>query len=192
MAGSVRIYTRAGDRGRTTLIGGRRVEKSSLRLEAYGAVDELNATLGLVRAFATERAEASVLPIARLVSELLAIQDLLFVLGAELATPSGSATEGRATIAPEHVQQLERLIDSLEGELSRLTGFVLPGGGVVSAALNQARTVCRRAERDIIRLAESDTVGESVVPLVNRLGDALFVLSRFGAKCFGEEELNWR
>jgi cob(I)alamin adenosyltransferase len=179
-----RLYTRKGDDGSTALSTGRRVPKDSARVEAYGAVDEVNAQLGVARA-------TGVCP--RLETELAAIQNRLFDLGADLATPASDEPEFEVPrIRAEHVAQLEALIDELNEEVGPLENFILPGGGAGAAALHLGRTVCRRAERRLITLARHGDVGEQVIAYVNRLSDALFVMARFQNLAAGCAEPLWR
>jgi cob(I)alamin adenosyltransferase len=185
-----RVYTRTGDRGETALVGGKRVPKDAARIEAYGTVDELNAALGLARAFNAERlAEGEG---HRWLDETLRrLQNELFDLGSELATPEDAVYEGMHRIGDTEVTELERLIDHCQKELPPLKSFVLPGGGRIGAALHQARTICRRAERDILRLSRAEPLAEGPLRYVNRLSDLLFVLSRWVAKRLGEPEYLW-
>lgn len=184
-----RVYTRTGDTGSTALVGGERVAKDSRRVECYGEIDELNAILGLARSLNHE-AEAS--PARdRLETILQKLQNELFDVGSELATPAEAEYEGMYKVSAADVQALEALMDDCQRDLEPLKSFILPGGGVVSAVLHQARTVCRRAERQIIRLAREEPIGEFVVPYVNRLSDLLFVLSRWVGKQRGEREFLW-
>lgn len=187
-----KIYTRGGDKGTTALVGGRRVEKDALRLETYGTIDEVNAALGLARSFLEQRRAEHPEVVTRLDAELRRIQNLLFDLGSDLATPIEQRFEGQPVIHMEDVERLERLIDDLNAELAPLDSFVLPGGGPVNGFLHQARTVCRRAERAIYRLSKQETLGEPVLPFVNRLSDTFFVLSRWVSKKLGEREYLWR
>ena len=184
-----RVYTRTGDDGETALVGGARTPKSSLRVEAYGAIDELNSIVGLTRAFNKEDAvqDAS----DRLEEIFRTLQNELFDLGAELATPPEAFREGMIRVDQEAVKRLESLIDESQGDLEPLESFVLPGGGRVSASLHQARTVCRRAEREILRLNGEEKVGAQLLAYVNRLSDLLFVLARWAGKQRGEDELLW-
>jgi cob(I)alamin adenosyltransferase len=185
-----RVYTRTGDRGETALVGGRRVPKDSPRIEAYGTVDELNAVLGLVRAFNEERLGNGEGP--RWLDETLRrLQNQLFDLGSELATPDDAAYEGMHRVGEAEVTELERLIDRCQEELEPLKSFVLPGGGRIGAFLHQARTVCRRAEREILRLSRAEPVSEWPLRYVNRLSDLLFVLSRWVVRRLGEKEYLW-
>jgi cob(I)alamin adenosyltransferase len=171
-----RIYTRAGDGGDTKLATGETVRKFDLRVEAYGAVDELNAVVGLVRLAGGGEGELDAL--------LARIQNELFDLGADLATPErpGKPLGWEALrILDGQVERLEREIDALNAELSPLTSFVLPGGTPVATHLHLARTVCRRAERIAVRLADEDgeTVSPAALKYLNRLSDLLFVMSRW-------------
>lgn len=185
-----RVYTRTGDRGETALVGGRRVAKDAPRIEAYGTIDELNALLGLARVFNAERlddAEGH----RWLDATLRQLQDQLFDLGSELATPEDAAYEGMYRVGPAEVTEIERLIDRCQEELEPLKSFVLPGGGRIGAFLHQARTVCRRAERRILSLSRSEPLPEWPLRYVNRLSDLLFVLSRWVARRLGETEYLW-
>ena len=185
-----RVYTRTGDRGETALVGGRRVPKDAPRIEAYGTVDELNAILGLVRVFNGERlAEGEG---HRWLDEVLRrLQNQLFDLGSELATPEDAAYEGMYRVGQADVTELETLIDRCQEELEPLKSFVLPGGGRIGAFLHQGRTVCRRAEREVLRLSRAEPIAEWPLRYVNRLSDLLFVLSRWVAKRLGEPEYLW-
>ena len=185
-----RVYTRTGDRGDTALVGGRRVPKDAPRIEAYGTIDELNAVVGLARVFNEERLAAG--EGHQWLDEVLRrLQNQLFDLGSELATPEDAVYEGMYRLGEENIKELERLIDRCQKELQPLKSFVLPGGGRVAAFLHQARTVCRRAEREILRLSRVEPIGEWPLKYVNRLGDLLFVLSRWVARRLGEKEYLW-
>ncbi len=185
-----RVYTRTGDRGETALVGGRRVPKDAPRIEAYGSIDELNAIIGLARVFNAERLDAG--EGHRWLDEVLRrLQNQLFDLGSELATPADAVYEGMYRIGDGDVKELERLIDRCQKDLLPLKSFVLPGGGRIGAFLHQARTVCRRAERDILRLSRVEALAEGPLRYVNRLSDLLFVLSRWVAKRLGETEYLW-
>jgi cob(I)alamin adenosyltransferase len=184
-----RVYTRTGDKGTTALVGGGRVAKDSRRVECYGEIDELNAVIGLAR---SANAEAPPSPARdRLEDILKRVQNELFDLGSELATPPDAEYEGMFKVSADDVKALERLMDECQKDLEPLQSFILPGGGKVSAFLHQARTVCRRAERQILRLTREEEIGEHVVPYVNRLSDLLFVLSRWIGKQRGEQEYLW-
>ncbi len=186
-----RVYTRTGDKGNTALVGGRRVPKDSLRIESYGTIDELNSVIGLARAFNAEKmAEGEAY---RYLDQVLAkIQDELFDLGSELATPEDAAYPGMYRVGAAEVKRLEETIDHCQKDLAPLKSFILPGGGKVGSFLHQGRTVCRRAEREILRLSRDEQIGEWPLKYVNRLSDLLFVLSRWIAKHSGEEEALWQ
>lgn len=179
-----RLYTRKGDDGSTALSTGRRMPKDSPRVEAYGAVDELNAALGV--ALAGGLCE-------RLQEELSSVQNRLFDLGADLATPAADEPEFDVPrLEAAHVTAMEALIDELNGRVGPLENFILPGGSPGAAALHLARTVCRRAERRVVALARQDEVGEHAVAYLNRLSDALFVMARFENLEAGVQEPLWR
>ena len=185
-----RVYTRTGDRGETALVGGRRVPKDSPRIEAYGAIDELNAVIGLARVFNAEQLDRG--ESQRWLDETLRrVQNELFDLGSELATPADAAYEGMFRVGAREVTALERLMDQCQKELTPLKSFVLPGGGRVGGFLHQARTVCRRAERRVLALSRVEPIGDWPLKYVNRLSDLLFVLSRWAGKHLGETEYLW-
>jgi cob(I)alamin adenosyltransferase len=186
-----RVYTRTGDHGETALVGGRRVPKDSPRIEAYGTIDELNAIIGLARVFNAERKKGG--KRYRWLDEVLRrLQNELFDLGSELATPADATYEGMFRVGAEQVTALERLMDECQKELTPLKSFILPGGGPVGGFLHQARTVCRRAERRVLELSRVETIGEWPLKYVNRLSDLLFVLSRWVGKHLGETEYLWQ
>lgn len=185
-----KVYTRTGDAGRTRLAGGQQVWKDSLRVEAYGTVDELNASVGLVRAMNDESIGATDSS-RQLEEDLRWIQNKLFDLGSILATAPGQSFKNMPTIAAPDVVRLERMIDRCQKDLAPLKEFILPGGGKVSATLHQARTICRRAERIGVRLAKEEAVDPQMNKFLNRLSDALFVLARWAAKQRGEPEFLW-
>jgi len=177
-----KVYTRVGDGGETSLIGGERVSKASARLDCYGTVDELNAVLGLVcEALAASAARAFLVPIIR------RVQNELFNLGCELATPDPARRAQGPRIEQRHVDAIERDIDAVNDELPALKSFVLPGGGPASAHLHLGRTVCRRCERLVVALGDH-TLG---VSYLNRLSDALFVWGRWAALKDGADEPLW-
>jgi cob(I)alamin adenosyltransferase len=179
----MKIYTKTGDSGETGLFGGARVSKASARVDAYGAIDELNSLLGLVR---TEPFDE------RLDALLSRLQSQLFNLGAELATaPDSKAALGIPLISEAEVQALEAAIDEAEGELPALKTFVLPGGSRAAAHLHVARTVCRRAERKLVLLAQTERVRPEAVRFVNRLSDALFVFARLANQRLGVADVPW-
>ena len=183
----MKIYTRTGDHGETGLLGGGRVSKASARVEAYGAVDELNAVLGLAAAELSRSGEEDRAPLV--VSHLPVIQRSLFVIGAELAThPDGVA---KAPVEAVTTDALEGVIDALEAGLEPLSNFILPGGGAAGATLHLARTVCRRAERAVVALGKVEPVGSEVVRYLNRLSDLLFVMARAQNAAQGHPESVW-
>lgn len=182
----MKIYTRTGDDGGTALFGGGRVGKDHIRVAAYGAVDELNAIIGWVRTQATD---------AILDRRLEVVQHDLFALGSDLATPPPS--DGR--VRPEtpdlpigRVSEMEQWIDEADEELPELRAFVLPAGSLGGAALHVARTVCRRAEREVVHLASEEDVSEGVVTYLNRLSDVLFTFARQENHRSGSGDVEWR
>jgi len=186
-----RVYTRTGDKGETSLVGGKRVPKDSPRIDAYGTIDELNSIIGLARVFNEENLDAG--EAHHFLDEALCkIQDELFDLGSELATPSEFFQEGMFRISQSEVKNIEKLIDKCQENLQPLESFILPGGGRVGAYLHQCRTVCRRAEREILRLSREETISEWPLKYVNRLSDLFFVLSRWISKETGEREYLWQ
>jgi len=184
-----RVYTRTGDSGDTALVGGKRVPKDSVRIEAYGTVDELNSVVGLARAFNRDAPPGPARD--RLDDILQRVQNELFDLGSELATPPDASSEAMVRIGADQVTALERLMDECQKDLEPLRSFVLPGGGRVSAFLHQCRTVCRRAERVVRRLGREEEIGDGPLRYLNRLGDLFFVLARWIGKHSGEAESLW-
>ncbi len=185
-----KVYTRTGDAGKTRLAGGQQVWKDSLRVEAYGAVDELNASIGVVRvinADMNEEVEAA----RQLEAELRWVQNKLFDVGSILATAPGQTFKNMPQVATQDVVRLEKLIDRCQKDLEPLKEFILPGGGKVSGFLHQARTICRRAERVAIALSKAEPVDPTIIKFLNRLSDTLFVLGRWVAKTQGEPEFLW-
>ena len=181
----MKIYTKTGDDGETGLFGGGRVPKDHPRVQAYGSVDELNASLGMARA---------VEPMPRIDELLVAVQRDLFSLGALLATPDpGKVREylEKASIGDSRIEALETAIDDGEAELEPLSAFIIPGGTVKAATLHLARTICRRAERDAIAMSRSDPLPPIVLIYLNRLSDMLFVLARVAARRAGAAEVTW-
>ncbi len=193
-----RVYTRTGDRGQTRLVGGAAVRKDSTRVEAYGTVDELNSVLGLARTFNEEVLRQRPSPgrkeraAAKYLDEILKkLQNELFDLGSELATPPGEAYPGMIVVGDDEITALEGVIDRCQEDLAPLPSFILPGGGRVSAFLHQARTVCRRAERDVLRLTAEEEIENGPLRYLNRLSDLLFVLARWIVLQGGTEEYLW-
>jgi cob(I)alamin adenosyltransferase len=181
----MKIYTRTGDSGETGLFGGGRVRKDHPRVAAYGDVDELNSVLGIVRA--TE-------PRDLFDEQLEAIQRDLFSIGGHLATPDPERVQKaleKATLNQSRVEEFEAMMDDADLELRPLRAFVLPAGSAKSAALHLARTVCRRAERSVIHLADESEVPELFIVYLNRLSDLLFTLARLANHRLGVEDVTW-
>lgn len=183
-----KVYTRTGDQGQTRLAGGQEVWKDSLRVEAYGTVDELNASVGVVRAF---NLPASMPASVRLEEELRWIQNKLFDIGGLLATAPGQTFPNMPTVTSQHIMRIEALIDTCQEDLKPLKEFILPGGGQVASLLHQTRTICRRAERICVRLAREEPIVPDIVRFLNRLSDACFVLARWITHHRGEAEQLW-
>ncbi|MGH7988403.1 MAG: cob(I)yrinic acid a,c-diamide adenosyltransferase [Candidatus Binataceae bacterium] len=186
-----RIYTRTGDKGLTALVGGARVPKESARLEAYGTVDELNSIVGIVRTFLPDYRDGFGADFKWYSESLRRIQNELFDVGSELATPAGAEYDGMHRMGDGEIKLLEEEMDRMEDELQPLKSFTLPGGGVLNAFLHQARTVCRRAERVCWRLVRDEPVNPDLIIYVNRLSDHLFVQSRWVSKRLNEPEFLW-
>jgi cob(I)alamin adenosyltransferase len=185
-----RIYTKGGDKGETALAGGQRVPKDSLRIEAYGTVDELNAFIGLASVTCGEEtANAGLL--GKLGHILRRIQHELFNLGSQLSTFPKDLHPKQAHITSAEIEQLEREIDAMNAELPSLRSFVLPGGTRLNAELHAARTICRRAERLTVALARVEDTPPEVIRYLNRLSDALFVWSRWASHVMGVQEVLW-
>ena len=175
-----KIYTRGGDTGKTSLVGGKRVPKHNLRVETYGTVDEANSFIGIVRLYTEAKPDL----------QLGQIQNDLFDLGADLATPYAKGKDEGLRITHEQVQRLENEIDDYNGTLKPLNSFVLPGGSEASAYLHTARSIVRRAERLATNLNEQEPINPSVVIYLNRLSDHLFVLARH-LNANGNADLLW-
>ncbi len=185
-----RIYTKTGDKGQTGLAGGQRVPKDSLRIEAYGTVDELNAFLGVAKVSCDEA--AGVDPRTGLLSGIMKrVQHELFNLGSILATKPEDVHEKQARLTAAEVTQLEREIDAMNEDLPALRSFVLPGGTRLNADLHVARTVCRRAERLLVALSREEEVPTEALQYLNRLSDALFVWSRWANFVLHRPEVLW-
>jgi cob(I)alamin adenosyltransferase len=177
-----KVYTRGGDAGQTSLGGGQRVSKHSSRVEAYGTVDELNSLIGAARAAGLSGEVEEVLE---------RVQNELFNLGADLCVLEEDKQEERKGMGESHVSALETMMDRCNAELGPLENFILPGGAMGAALLHVARTVCRRAERRTVALAETEAVGEWTVKYLNRLSDALFVLARLENRSQGKNDRLW-
>jgi cob(I)alamin adenosyltransferase len=177
-----KIYTRTGDKGETGLVGGVRVPKDSLRVDAYGSVDELNSVLGIARASLHD---------PELDNLLAELQNDLFVVGADLASTAGHQQRNVPRISKEKIEVVENTIDRFESELSPLKSFILPGGGVPGSLLHNARTVARRAERRIVALSKEEPVNALMLPYMNRLSDLLFVMARLANYRENKPEIEW-
>ena len=178
----MRIYTKTGDAGETGLVGGTRVSKDHVRVEAYGDVDELNAVIGQARSLGSD---------PELDNFLAFTQSVLFELGAELATPSGKDQKSSG-IREDDIARVEKIIDKLQDELPPLKSFILPGGTPFAASLHLARTVCRRAERHAVMVVHAgEQVADEPLIFLNRLSDALFVLARIACHRAGESDVPW-
>lgn len=183
-----RVYTRGGDRGETALAGGQRVPKDSLRIEAYGTVDELNSFAGAARATALASRQTR---LAELAEILLRVQHELFNLGSILATMPEDVHPKQARVTSVEIERLEQEIDRMNDELAPLRSFVLPGGSRLNAELHVCRTVCRRAERALVALSRTEPVPQETIGYLNRLSDALFVFSRWASQVEGLPEILW-
>lgn len=179
----MKIYTKTGDDGTTGLFGGERVQKDALRIETYGTVDELNAILGLAGSFCSDHEIKDILN---------GIQNDLFTVGADLATPLSVTNEKIRRIDATMTKHLEDTIDRIEPQLRPLTHFILPGGSKVAAMLHVARNVCRRGERLAVRLSRSEEITREVILYLNRLSDLLFVMARWSNQKEGVFEVPWK
>lgn len=179
------LYTRTGDTGTTSLVGGERVRKNSARLEAYGTIDELSSALGVFCSDAKCVAEVK--------GQVMEIQNELFNIGSYLATAVAPGTEPECkSLSAERLQELEGWIDTLDEQTPKIRAFVLPGGCEAASKAHLARTVCRRAERRIIDLSETEYVDPTVITYINRLSDYLFIAARFCNFMAGEQEVVWK
>lgn len=186
---SMRIYTKAGDKGETGLIGGKRVSKADPRIVAYGAVDELNSSVGLAAAFLRQKGQLA----ADLADVLVQVQNDLFVVGSDLADPDYPKSENKTPRTDEKMAAaLEPVIDRFEAELAPITFFILPGGSVEASLLHQCRGISRRAETAVVALSKSQAVNPAIVIYLNRLSDLLFVAARVANKRQGVLDVAWR
>ena len=185
-----KVYTRTGDTGQTGLVGGKRLPKDHPRIEAYGSVDELNSVLGIVLSFLVQKDASKRRDKLELILE--AIQQKLFDMGSELATLPGDEYVGQITLQAEDAEWLEEIIDAMNDELQPLKSFILPGGTSLNVFLHLARAVCRRAERDILKLKQIDLVSPEIIKYINRLSDFLFVAGRWATENLGEKETLWQ
>jgi cob(I)alamin adenosyltransferase len=182
------VYTRKGDTGETSLVGGNKISKDHIRVEAYGTVDELNSFVGVVRSFNSQLSPSERRDKLELI--LNTIQQRLFDLGSILATEPGNTTYSKE-FSEENVKWLEDVIDAMNEELEPLNSFILPGGSPLNASLHVSRTVCRRAERVVTSLSKEEPVPVQVMAFLNRLSDALFVFSRWVVCTMDEKEYLW-
>ncbi|MBP3193593.1 cob(I)yrinic acid a,c-diamide adenosyltransferase [Natronogracilivirga saccharolytica] len=178
----MKIYTKSGDHGETSLFGGQRVSKNHSRIDAYGTVDELNTIIGIAR---------TADPVPEIEQLLDQLQNELFVLGADLATPPEKSSRVQR-VGNDQVSLLEESIDRLEKSLEPLTSFILPGGSSCSAYLHHARTVCRRAERICFSCKQSEIISQEALIFLNRLSDLLFVMARFQNKAKRIDDVKWQ
>ncbi len=177
----MKIYTKTGDNGTTSLFDGQRVRKDNLRVETYGTVDELNSIIGLALAFGVPQ---------EMKDDLIRINNDLFILGSDLATPINDQLKVNR-IGDQHIKWLEQKIDEYSEMLPSLRNFILPGGAQSAAFLHQARTVCRRLERIAVSLLEIEDIGQFVIVYINRLSDYLFVAARFANFLNNKEDVVW-
>lgn len=184
-----KVYTKTGDKGKTRLAGGQQVWKDSLRVEAYGTVDELNSVLGVTRAMWLAGTKEPIR--TQIEQELRWMQNKLFDIGGLLATKPGQSFPNMPSVNTADVSRLEGLIDGWQKDLQPLREFILPGGGAIASSIHLARTVCRRAERCCVSLMRKEQVNPPIIIYLNRLSDALFVLARWTAYRLGEPELLW-
>lgn len=178
----MKIYTKTGDKGTTSLFGGKRIDKNSARIEAYGCVDELNSLIGTIVAKK---------PMIEVLKKLIRLQSELFVLGTDLATPKDARAKVKRVNKPM-IDKLEREIDDIDKNLPKLKNFILPGGGKVGSNLHLARTVARRTERKIVDLANTEKINQNSLIYINRLSDWLFVLARYVNNKENAKEIIWK
>jgi len=180
----LKIYTKTGDQGETGLFGGKRVLKSSLRINAYGTVDELNAALGLALCYVKDNQVSAV---------LRNLQNQLFVVGADLATPLEVESKNISIprVTETDVLRVEEAIDSFDKQLKELRYFILPGGSKSAAQLHVARTICRRAEREVVLLSQQEEINQNIIIFLNRISDLLFILSRIENKVAEIPDQKW-
>ncbi|MBU1100605.1 MAG: cob(I)yrinic acid a,c-diamide adenosyltransferase [Bacteroidetes bacterium] len=179
----MKIYTKTGDKGETSLFGGQRVSKDNLRIASYGTVDELNSILGIA---------ASHLQGGEFKNLIMQLQNDLFNVGADLATPMDKTSGEIIRVDGEGITFLEETIDEWDAKVPALKNFVLPGGSTASSYLHFARTVCRRAEREVVKLSKEIDIGSEVIIYLNRLSDLLFVLARYANVESGTPDVEWQ
>ncbi|MEO6098580.1 MAG: cob(I)yrinic acid a,c-diamide adenosyltransferase [Fibrobacteria bacterium] len=192
-----RVYTRGGDTGKTSLVGGARVDKDCRKLESYGTVDELICLVGTARTVIDQNRRGartdglSAAVRGELETSLRRVQNRLFDMGSILATPAGQPYKGMPEITDADSTGLEKEMDGMQKALKPLNSFVLPGGTLANAALHQCRAVCRRAEREIIRLSREEAIDTRLIKYINRLSDYFFVMSRYASRKAGAKEYLW-
>jgi len=187
----MKIYTKTGDKGETRLLGGKHVSKADPRIVAYGAVDELNSSIGLVISFMRSRRQQQLL--SDIADVLLHVQNDLFVLGSDLADPSMPKANGKTPRTSEKMaSELEPIIDRFESELKPITFFILPGGSVESSLLHNSRGIARRTETDVVFLSKIESINPDVIVYLNRLSDLLFVMARLANKRLDVPDIAWR
>ncbi|MDQ3142098.1 MAG: cob(I)yrinic acid a,c-diamide adenosyltransferase [Bacteroidota bacterium] len=178
----MKIYTKTGDEGNTSLFGGRRISKDDLRIEAYGTVDELNANIGLLSAYFIEE---------KLTSEFLNIQNDLFVLGSHLAADPNKQNLAIPKLENSHIESLEHSIDFMDASMNPLRSFILPGGTMAISQAHICRTICRRAERRVVSLHQQESIYPLLIIYLNRLSDYFFTVARYIAHLEGVEDIPW-
>jgi cob(I)alamin adenosyltransferase len=179
----MKIYTKTGDKGKTSLIGGKRVDKFDLKIESYGTVDELISYVGLIRDLQTEEEYKN---------DLVFVQDILMRCASHLAADESVESNQLPIIEDEHIKRLELSIDKMDQEIEPLTSFILPGGHPTVSHCHIARTICRRAERRVLELSSKEDIFENVIKFLNRLSDYLYTLSRSLSKNLKAEEICWK
>ena len=179
----MKIYTKTGDDGKTSLFGGKRVDKDNLRIEAYGTIDELNSVIGIVLTDNVSEKTSKILNL---------IQNSLFVIGSELASPSDVESKAITPVTEEDIRILENYIDEIDTDLSPLKNFILPGGTKSASLLHFARTVCRRAERRIVEIDKVEKINQKIIVYINRLSDLLFVIARYENHVASSPEIEWK
>jgi cob(I)alamin adenosyltransferase len=190
----MKIYTKTGDKGDTRLMGGKHVSKADPRIVAYGAVDELNSSIGLAISFLrSKQSQQQQLPLSDIADVLLQVQNDLFVLGSDLADPSWPQSNGKTPRTSEKMASaLESIIDRFESELKPITFFILPGGSVESSLLHHSRGVARRTETAIVLLSKNELINPAIMIYINRLSDLLFVMARLANKRLDIPDIAWR
>lgn len=187
----MKIYTKTGDKGETRLIGGKHVSKADPRIVAYGAVDELNSSIGLAISFLRSKQQQQ--PLSDMADVLIQVQNDLFVLGSDLADPSWPQANGKTPRTSEKMASaLEPIIDRFESELKPITFFILPGGSVESSLLHHSRGVARRTETAVVFLSKSELINPAIMIYINRLSDLLFVMARLANKRLEIPDIAWR